>query len=66
MRYLPAVSRRLLHCRDFSTSEPFDFIGLLDFAPGDAAAFDDMLEQLRATREWTFMEREIDIRLRKS
>jgi len=63
LRYLPAVARRLLHCRDFGTAEPFDFIGFLDYAPADEAAFDDMLAQLRATREWDFMDREIDIRL---
>jgi hypothetical protein len=63
MRYLPAVARRLLHCRDFATQEPFDFLGFLDFAPEDEPAFDDMLVQLRATREWSFMDREIDIRL---
>jgi hypothetical protein len=63
LRYLPAVARRLLHCRDMATDEPFDFIGFLDYAPSDEAAFDEMLQQLRATREWTFMEREIEIRL---
>jgi hypothetical protein len=63
LRYLPAVARRLLHCRDFSTKEPFDFLGFLDYAPANAAAFDQMIDQLRATKEWTFMEREIDIRL---
>jgi hypothetical protein len=66
MRYLPAVARRLLHCRDFGTDEPFDFIGFLDYAPNDAAAFDEMLAQLRATREWTFIEREVDLRLEKA
>ena len=66
MRYLPAVARRLLHCRDFGKAEPFDFIGFLDYAPGDGDAFDEMLGQLRATREWSFMEREIDIRLEKA
>jgi hypothetical protein len=63
MRYLPAVARRLLHCRDFATQEPFDFIGFLDFAPEDEPAFDEMLGLLRATHEWSFMDREIDIRL---
>jgi len=63
LRYLPAVARKLLHCRDLETEAPFDFLGFLDFAPDDEAAFDEMLEQLRATREWSFMEREIDIRL---
>jgi len=65
MRYLPAVSRHLLHCRDLGTDAPFDFIGFLDFAPESEAAFDAMLVQLRATREWSYMEREIDIRLTK-
>ena len=66
MRYLPAVARRLLHCRDLDQEAPFDFLGFLDFAPADAAAFDDMLAQLRATREWSFMDREIDIRLTRA
>ncbi len=63
MRYLPAVARRLLHCRDLNEQAPFDFIGFLDFARADEAAFDEMLGQLRATLEWSFMDREIDIRL---
>jgi hypothetical protein len=66
LEYLPAVARRLLHCRDFGTEEPFDFLGFLDFAPSDAGAFDDMLQRLRATKEWTFFDREIDIRLAKA
>jgi len=66
LRYLPAVARRLLHCRDLGTEEPFDFLGFLDFAPADEAAFDDMLRQLRSTKEWTFFDREIDIRLSRT
>jgi hypothetical protein len=66
LRYLPAVARRLLHCRDLGTNELFDFLGFLDYARADAEAFDEMLEQLRSTKEWTFMEREIDIRLVKA
>ena len=65
MRYLPAIARRLLHCRDLDDEAPFDFIGFLDFAPESGAAFDDMLAQLRATKEWSYMDREIDIRLVK-
>jgi hypothetical protein len=65
MRYLPAVARRLLHCRDLDYEAPFDFIGFLDFAPEHGTAFDEMLDQLRATKEWSFMDREIDIRLTK-
>ena len=63
MRYLPAVARRLLHCRDLDAEAPFDFIGFLDFAPEHGTAFNEMLDQLRATKEWSFMDREIDIRL---
>jgi hypothetical protein len=66
LRYLPAIARKLLHCRDLGTEEPFDFLGFLDFAPEDEAAFDDMLAELRATTEWSFMDREIDIRLRQT
>ncbi len=65
LRYLPAVARRLLHCRDLAVEAPFDFLGFLDFAPADEAAFEDMLGELRSTKEWSFMEREIDIRLVK-
>ncbi|NKJ03823.1 chlorite dismutase family protein [Rhizobium sp. SG741] len=65
LRFLPAVARRLLHCRDLEMDAPFDFLGFLDFAPADEPAFEDMLSELRATKEWSFMEREIDIRLAK-
>jgi hypothetical protein len=63
LKYLPAVARRLHHCRDLSETEPFDFLTLFDFAKADAAAFDDLVAALRATDEWKFVEREIDIRL---
>ncbi|ADB15561.1 hypothetical protein Psta_0876 [Pirellula staleyi DSM 6068] len=65
MKYLPAVARRLHHCRDLSRVEPFDFITLFDFAPADSSAFDDMLTSLRATEEWKYIDREIDIRLER-
>jgi hypothetical protein len=63
LKYLPAVARRLHHCRDLGQSEPFDFLTLFDYAKDDAAGFDDMLAELRATEEWKYVEREIDIRL---
>lgn len=59
--YLPAVARRLLHCRDLG--EPFDFLTWFEFAPNQAPAFDEMLRRLRATEEWSFVEREVEIRL---
>ena len=61
LRYLPAIARRLHHCRDLG--EPFDFLTWFEFAPADAAAFDDLVAALRATEEWDFVEREVDIRL---
>jgi hypothetical protein len=63
LKYLPAVARRLHHCRDLAESEPFDFLTLFDYAEADSSAFDDMLVELRASEEWKFVEREVDIRL---
>ncbi|ODA30098.1 hypothetical protein A6X21_06300 [Planctopirus hydrillae] len=65
MDYLPAIARRLHHCRDLESKEPFDFLTFFDFAPGDEPLFDRMLEKLRSTREWSFVDREVDIRLKK-
>lgn len=63
MRYLPAIARRLHHCRDLEIQPPFDFLTWFEFAPGDAKAFDDLLAALRATPEWAFVDRECEIRL---
>jgi len=63
LRYLPAIARRLHHCRDLGASEPFDFLTLFDYAEADAAAFDDLVGELRASEEWRYVEREVDIRL---
>ena len=32
MKYLPAVARRLHHCRDLGSNEPFDFVTWFEFA----------------------------------
>ncbi len=63
LTYLPGIARRLHHCRDLSTSEPFDFLTLFDYTQADAAAFEDLVAELRATEEWKFVDREIDIRM---
>ncbi|PPD28161.1 MAG: chlorite dismutase [Hyphomicrobium sp.] len=63
MEYLPAVARKLFHSRDIG--EPFDFLTWFEFAADDAAAFEHMVGRLRATREWTYVEREVDIRLER-
>jgi chlorite dismutase len=59
--YLPEVARRLHHGRDLG--EPFDFLTWFEFAPENAAGFEELVRRLRETEEWTYVEREIDIRL---
>ena len=63
LKYLPAIARRLHHCRDLGRAEPFDFLTWFDYAPEHSEAFEALVGELRATEEWTFVEREIDIRL---
>ena len=63
LKYLPAVARRLHHCRDLSENEPFDFLTWFEFAPSDSRGFDGLVAELRASEEWTYVDREIDIRL---
>jgi hypothetical protein len=63
LRYLPAVARRLHHCRDLSENEPFDFITWFEFAPAYEADFNQLIAELRASEEWKYVEREVDIRL---
>ena len=65
LKFLPAVARRLHHCRDLGESEPFDFLTWFEFAPASAAAFDELVRALRASPEWQFVEREVDIRLER-
>ena len=64
--YLPAVARRLHHCRDLAENPPFDFLTWFEFGPADAVAFDELLHRLRETHEWSYVEREVELRLRKT
>lgn len=64
LAYLPQIARQLHHCRDLG--EPFDFLTWFEYAPEDASAFDRLLAQLRASPEWTYVEREVDIRLERT
>jgi len=61
LEYLPAVARQLYHGRDLG--EPFDFLTWFEFAPSDESGFDQLLARLRTSREWEYVEREIEIRL---
>lgn len=64
LEYLPGVARRLHHSRELG--EPFDFLTWFEFAPEHAVDFDRMLERLRATEEWRYVDREVDIRLKRA
>jgi len=61
MQYLPAIARRLHHSRDLG--EPFDFITWFEFAPEHTENFSALVKELRATKEWEFVEREVDVRV---
>jgi hypothetical protein len=61
LEYLPAIARRLYHSRDLG--EPFDFLTWFEYAPPSAGLFEELVGKLRETEEWTYVVREIDIRL---
>jgi len=61
LAYLPQVARRLHHGRDLG--EEFDFLTWFEFAPEHADAFEELVGRLRETEEWSYVEREVDIRL---
>jgi|SRR5581483_3344415 len=61
--YLPAVARRLYHCRDLGG--PFDFLTWFEFDAAAAGAFDELLGRLRETEEWRYVDREVEVRLQR-
>ena len=63
MEYLPAIARRLHHCRDLGDEEPFDFLTWFEYDPRNENRFDKLLATLRATEEWDYVEREVELRL---
>jgi hypothetical protein len=63
LRYLPAIARRLHHCRDLGENQPFDFLTWFEYAPANKAAFNELVTELRSSPEWVYVDREIDIRL---
>lgn len=63
LKYLPAIARRLHHCRDLGPEAPFDFLTWFEYAPADAAAFEELVLALRESAEWQYVDREVDIRL---
>lgn len=64
LKYLPAIARRLHHSRDLG--EPFDFMTWFEYAPAHEGLFDELVAMLRATPEWSYVDREVDIRLSRA
>ncbi len=64
LNYLPAIARRLHHSREMG--EPFDFLTWFEYAPDHQAAFEDLVGGLRRTEEWTYVDREVDVRLTRT
>lgn len=63
LEYLPAIARRLHHSRELG--EPFDFLTWFEYAPEHQSAFEELVKRLRETEEWQYVDREIDLRLRR-
>ncbi len=64
LRYLPAIARRLHHSHDL-VGEPFDFLTWFEYSPKYSRDFEELVSILRATEEWKYVEREVDIRLER-
>ena len=64
LRRLPAIARRLYHGREIGAE--FDFLTWFEFAPDAEPAFDELLAHLRASDEWRFVVREVEVRLLRS
>jgi hypothetical protein len=61
LAYLPAIARRLYHSRELA--ESFDFLTWFEFAPEHESCFDELLAALRASEEWQYVTREVELRL---
>ncbi len=64
LEYLPAVARRLHHARDLG--QDFDFLTWFEYAPTASDSFESLVARLRSTEEWSYVEREFDIRLTRN
>jgi chlorite dismutase len=61
MEYSAAITRALFHGR--AICDQFDFVTWFEYPPEDEPRFEELVGRLRATPEWTYVEREIDLRL---
>lgn len=64
LKYLPAIARQLYHCHDLG--EPFDFLTWFEYAEEHADEFEKLVDYLRKTEEWAYVDREVDIRVRRA
>jgi hypothetical protein len=64
LKYLPAIARRLHHSRELG--EPFDFLTWFEYSADHVERFEELVQLLRATEEWQYVDWEVDIRLLKN
>ncbi|MEK8022555.1 MAG: chlorite dismutase family protein [Candidatus Hydrogenedentota bacterium] len=62
--YVSSVARRLYHCQE--KDAPFDFLTWFEFAAEDAAVFEELVERLRKSEEWKYVDREVEIQVVKA
>jgi chlorite dismutase len=60
-KYLSYISRQLHHSRDLGGE--FDFLTWFEFSAGHVDQFDELCYALRKTKEWEFVEREVEVKL---
>lgn len=61
LKHVAAVARRLHHGREIGAE--FDFLAWFEYPAAAAEDFESLVAQLRASAEWDWVEREVDIRL---
>jgi hypothetical protein len=61
IEYLARIARRLHHSRE--PAEPSDFLNWFECTPQHSDAFEELVRRLRSAKEWTYVDREVDIRL---
>jgi hypothetical protein len=64
LKYLPAIARRLHHGRELG--EPFDFLTWFEYSAEHVDLFEELVQLLRASEEWKYVDWEVDIRLLKN
>jgi hypothetical protein len=57
----PAISRRIHRARD--RDEPFDILTWFEFAPDLQSELNDVVARLRDSEEWSYVERDVELRL---